>query len=90
MELDINTIWIFLFCITGPALPYGLTDSAMAKFSDGRGVLLFGGYSMENTFENRILELCAGADSWNVLNITLEVRRNEHIVIPLQWFISIY
>ena len=56
----------------------------MAESPDGRGVLLFGGRSDENTYEDRILELCAGANSWNILNITLENRRYGHVVIPLQ------
>ena len=71
----------FLFaCITGPALPYSLSWSAMAESPDGRGVLLFGGYASEDS----ILELRAGANSWNILNITLENGREGHVVIPLQ------
>ena len=40
----------------------------MAESPDGRGVILFGGDGSENSYkyENRILELRAGADSWNV------------------------
>ena len=55
----------------------------MAEIPDGRGVLLFGGESNENNYEKRILELCAGADSWNILNVTLENARWNHVVIPL-------
>ena len=74
-----------LFYITGPALPYALeSTSAMAESPDGRGVLLFGGTSDENSKEDRILELRAGANSWNILDITLENGRNRHVVIPLQ------
>ena len=65
-------------------MPYGLGYSAMAESPDGRGVLLFGGYSDENSYEDRILELHAGANSWNILDITLENGRNNHVVIPLQ------
>ena len=43
-NIKINLIILF-FCITGPSLPYGLQDSAMAESPDGRGVILFGGYS---------------------------------------------
>ena len=64
-------------------MPYGLDDSAMAESPDGRGVLLFGGRSIENDPEKRILELRAGADSWNFLNVTLKNARNWHVVIPL-------
>ena len=54
----------------------------MAESSDGRGVPLFGG---ENTFpEKRILELRAGADSWNTLDVSLVNRRWSHVVIPLK------
>ena len=57
----------------------------MAESPDGRGVLLFGGYNYdENEYEDRILELRAGANSWNILDITLENGRKEHLVIPLQ------
>ena len=55
----------------------------MAESPDGRGVLLFGGVSTENGYEKRILELRAGADSWNILNVTLENARWYHVVIPL-------
>ena len=74
----------FPFCITGPSLPYILGKSAMAESPDGRGVLLFGGYTDAFTFEDRILELCAGTNySWNILNITLQNKRINHVVIPL-------
>ena len=69
---------------TGPSLPYGLRKSAMAESPDGRGVILFGGASYENYYKKRILELPAGANSWNSLNITLKNGRNSHVVIPLQ------
>ena len=72
-----------LFCPLGPTLPYLLQYSAMAKSPDGKGVLLFGGSSNGN-YENRILELRAGANSWNFLDITLENGRYKHSVIPLQ------
>ena len=72
-----------LFCITGSALPYSLDISAMAESPDGRGVLLFGGYSDEYSYEDRILELRAGANSWNILDITLENGRNGHVVMQL-------
>ena len=65
-------------------MPYGLSYSAMAESPDGRGVLLFGGWSDENDYEKRILELRAGANSWNILDITLENGRSSHVVIPLQ------
>ena len=55
----------------------------MAESPDGKGVLLFGGYN-DDFREDRILELCAGANSWNILNITLKNRRAFHVVIPLQ------
>ena len=71
------------FCITGPSLPYGLNASAMAESPDGRGVLLFGG-TVYGTNENRILELRAGADSWNIRNVPLEMARAYHVVIPLR------
>ena len=58
----------------------------MAESPDGRGVILFGGDVSENSYkyENRILELRAGADSWNILNVPLEKFRAFHVVIPLR------
>ena len=53
----------------------------MAESPDGRGVLLFGGSYQK--YQYRILELRAGADSWNTLNVTLENKRYRHVVIPL-------
>ena len=55
----------------------------MAESPDGRGVILFGGYSTENKCEKRILELRAGADSWNILDVSLQNGRNKDVVIPL-------
>ena len=54
----------------------------MAESPDGRGVILFGGYG-HYVKEKRILELRAGADSWNILNVTLKNGRYGHVVIPL-------
>ena len=54
----------------------------MAESFDG--VLLFGGWSGENDNEGRILELRAGANSWNILNTALQYERKSHVVIPLQ------
>ena len=74
---------IFLFfCITGPSLPYGLRYSAMAESPDGKGVILFGGFAKRG-YEKRILELRAGADSWNILDVSLKNARSYHVVFPL-------
>ena len=56
----------------------------MAESPDGSGVILFGGSSDENYDEKRILELCADANSWNILDKTLENGRYAHVVITLQ------
>ena len=58
----------------------------MAESPDGRGVLLFGGrrnIGINFNPEKSILELRAGADSWTILNVSLERRRYSHVVIPL-------
>ena len=71
---------------SGPALPYALYWSAMAESPDGRGVLLFGGstgFESGYILEDRILELRAGANSWNILNVTLQERRAYHTVLNL-------
>ena len=54
----------------------------MAESPDGRGVLLFGGCGEGGG--DRILELRAGANSWNILDITLQNRRIYPVAIPLQ------
>ena len=56
----------------------------MAESPDGRGVILFGGWSDENYAEKRILELHEGDNSWTILDITLENGRWQHVVIQLQ------
>ena len=56
----------------------------MAKSPDGRGVILFGGFSDENYYEKRILELRADDNSWTILDKTLENGRSDHVVIQLQ------
>ena len=83
VSIEKHNLIILFFCITGPSLPYGLEYSTMAESPDVRGVLLFGGYSTENLYEKRILELQARADSWNILNVTLQNGRYGHVVIPL-------
>ena len=56
----------------------------MAESPDGRGVLLFGGATDGDDYDEvRILELRAGAKSWNILNITLQNRRYHHTVLTL-------
>ena len=65
-------------------MPYDLHESAMAESPDGRGVILFGGWSNENGYEKRILELRADDNSWTILDKTLEKGRKEHVVIQLQ------
>ena len=59
-------------------------DSAMAQSPDGRGVFLFGGTRDDYYQDDRILELRAGANSWNILNITLQDKRYKHTVLTLQ------
>ena len=67
-------------------MPYPLALSAMAQSPDGKGVLLFGGHRGADHFDVRIVELHAGANSWKILNITLQNGRVDHIVIPLRDF----
>ena len=82
-----NNLNFLPLCITGPSLP---NSSAMAEASDGRGVLLFGGCSTSSPCDSaidRILELRAGANSWNILDTTLQHKRFSHTVIQLQQFL---
>ena len=68
----------------------------MVQSPDGRGVLISGGMIRipdasgkwldltDWTFDDKLYELRAGANSWNILNITLEKGRGGHAFIPLQ------
>ena len=64
----------------------------MAESPDGRGVILFGGKFLLDLFKYNdntknkkiILELRAGANSWTILDKTLENERYMHVVILLQ------
>ena len=84
-----NTIDHFHFYTTGPPLPYLLSYSVMVESPDGKGVLLFGGErkitnrKKDNIIEDRILELRAGANSWTILDVTLQTARKKHTVIPI-------
>ena len=54
----------------------------MAESPDGRGVILFGGQGY-GAQQKTILELRAGANTWNILDITLQNARLGHVVIKL-------
>lgn len=61
----------------------------MVESPDGKGVLLFGGErkitnrKKDNIIEDRILELRAGANSWTILDVSLQTARKKHTVIPI-------
>ena len=68
-------------------MPFGREYSSMVQSPDGRGVLTAGGVVRRAgkwAFDDRLYELRAGANSWNILNITLENARANHVFIPLQ------
>ena len=72
----------YSFHIIGPTLPFNFVlDSAMAESSDGNGVLMFGGQIGD--IPNKIIELRAGANSWAILNQTLEYPKYQHTVITI-------
>ena len=72
---------------TGPELPYGIKNSAMAPSPDGNGVILVGGRSSSTSYLDSILELKADGQgwvgSWTTLTTKLQYARNRHIVIPV-------
>ena len=72
---------------SGPALPYRLSNSAMATSPDGGGVILFGGYNedkgQQGNRDDTILELRFGADNWTILSQKLKQPRMSHVVIPI-------
>ena len=53
----------------------------MAESPDGDGVLMFGGQIGD--IPNKIIELRAGANSWAILNQTLEYPKYQHTVITI-------
>ena len=56
----------------------------MAESPDGKGVLLFGGLNYDDeTRGDKILEFRSGASSWTILDVTLQKRRDGHILIPI-------
>ena len=73
----------------GPPLPYSYYYSAMATSPDGRGVILFGGYSpdkdliLSKGIDDTLLELRYGSDEWITLTQKLKQPRREHVVIPI-------
>ena len=52
----------------------------MTESPDG-GVLIFGGQNGEQP--DKVLELQAGANSWEILPKTLKNPRVQHVVIPI-------
>ena len=76
---------------SGPSLPYKLAYSAMATSPDGRGVILFGGYTVDKEFlsglkggiDDTLLELRFDSDRWITLPQKLKQPRREHMVIPI-------
>ena len=65
-------------------MPYEFLNTAPSATSpDGRGVILFGGKNFSTIMEKSLLELRAGADSWKLLDTTLQNGRIDHVVIPL-------
>ena len=78
---------------TGPKLPYGVRNGAMAPSPDGNGVLLFGGlFDIKhrpgtNVLYDSILELKSDGQgnigSWTTLTAKLKYPRNWHVVIPV-------
>ena len=88
------------FWYYGPNMPHEVVYGAMAASPDHRGVLVFGGLNFNCCWDslgpyrkkkcdggyptNTILELKIGAKSWTFLNITLQSKRHNHAVIPIQ------
>ena len=73
---------IIPFHTVGPTLPFNfLLDSAMTQSPGGEAVLTFGGQTGE--VPDKIMELRAGANSWEILNKTLRNPKSKHTVIPI-------
>ena len=78
---------------TGPELPYGIRQIAMAPSPDGNGVILVGGSSSSVSYLDSILELKADGQgwvgTWTTLTTKLQYARRLHIVIPVPMEIDI-
>ena len=80
---------LYFNIFAGPPLPYKIAYSAMDTSPDGRGVILFGGYSKDKgTSEDTILELRYDSnnqmmDRWTRLPQKLKTVRSDHVVIPI-------
>ena len=88
------------FWYYGPKMPHELVYGAMAASPDHKGILVFGGinynccwlklgpYRKKNCDSgyatNTILELKIGATSWTFVDNTLQSKRHNHAVIPIQ------
>ena len=65
-----------------PSLPYILSNTAMATSPNGGGVILFGGYNLdENAQVDTLLELRYRSYRWNTLPQKLTHPRSGHVVI---------
>ena len=74
--------------ILGPDLPYSQHSMSMVTSPDGKGVIIIGaedgtGDGIRSNDKDRLLELRAGAISWNFLDRKMEYNRYGHTVIPL-------
>ena len=68
----------------GPKLPYFLFGSAMVTSTNGRGVVLIGGYNAsEYKYSTTILELNNNTMKWVALNQTLKYARKWHVALPI-------
>ena len=71
--------------ISGPKLPYKLSDSAMVTSPSGKGVVVIGGLN-NNEFKdsNALLELKGiSSKEWVPLKQTLQHVRENHVAIPI-------
>ena len=67
----------------GPSLPHTIHHTAMATSPNGRGVILFGGFTgMTDVAEDTIRELHYYSTDWTILPQKLKHPREDLTVIP--------
>ena len=75
--------------ISGPKLPFQISDAAMVTSPNGRGVVLIGGIIYNDKFgtpSDLLMELCGSSKSsleWICLEQKLQYPRAYHVVFPI-------
>ena len=82
--MDLSIFQIYLLHLTGPPMPYKVHESAMITSSDGKGVILSGGYNQTKEPLETIIELRENEINqeleWIIRNETMATPRRGHVM----------